>query len=320
MKAVCEHCGASYQIPDSKIPEKGTYATCSKCKNKFLVKPSPVTQPSNNETKTGTPCPGCGKNIPEQANFCPHCGASAKSPEEPEEGLQAEAETKEAETITCPKCGASQPPSAACQACGIIFAKFDKWKATPTQMLGKGKKKGSTEKNRGNLYTCPACGKQTSVHASTCVHCGDETRAEKEKDKTQEGLKNFAVGCASLIALIMFLSYLSGGENSSGPQKKQEAVPISTAASKWYAGGNLHRKKLSDWSRASYQNKLATCSDLAANLNAGKALFDKYGIDGLKPLSIQIMNCVDEVAKDTRTHNQSYAEVAAGCVVLMGYN
>jgi len=34
----CPNCGVVYQIDDSKIPDKGAYATCAKCRTRFFLK------------------------------------------------------------------------------------------------------------------------------------------------------------------------------------------------------------------------------------------------------------------------------------------
>ena len=33
----CPHCGASYQIADSKMPKAGAYGLCVKCKTRFFL-------------------------------------------------------------------------------------------------------------------------------------------------------------------------------------------------------------------------------------------------------------------------------------------
>ncbi|MBW2032887.1 MAG: zinc-ribbon domain-containing protein [Deltaproteobacteria bacterium] len=38
MKVQCSGCKAAFQINDSKIPEKGAYAICPKCKTRFYIK------------------------------------------------------------------------------------------------------------------------------------------------------------------------------------------------------------------------------------------------------------------------------------------
>jgi len=38
MKVQCPQCKAAYQIPDTKIPDKGAYARCPKCQTRFLVR------------------------------------------------------------------------------------------------------------------------------------------------------------------------------------------------------------------------------------------------------------------------------------------
>ena len=77
MKVQCPNCEASYQIDDSKIPEKGAFATCSKCKNRFQVKREAPQKESPAKIEAAEeviiPCPDCGHwNI--SSDKCESCG------------------------------------------------------------------------------------------------------------------------------------------------------------------------------------------------------------------------------------------------------
>ena len=61
MKAQCPNCDAVYQIDDSKIPSKGTYVTCTKCKRRFPIKKQSTPTPPKEEPQQKTIiCPKCG--------------------------------------------------------------------------------------------------------------------------------------------------------------------------------------------------------------------------------------------------------------------
>jgi len=62
MKAQCPKCNAVYNIDDSKIPEKGAQATCSKCKTRFAVKRVNKADKGEKaeETQSIITCPNCG--------------------------------------------------------------------------------------------------------------------------------------------------------------------------------------------------------------------------------------------------------------------
>jgi predicted Zn finger-like uncharacterized protein len=45
MKIICPQCNTTYNVPDGRIPEKGAVASCKKCGNKIVIKPSTIAQP-----------------------------------------------------------------------------------------------------------------------------------------------------------------------------------------------------------------------------------------------------------------------------------
>lgn len=89
------------------------------------------------------------------------------------------------------------------------------------------------------------------------------------------------------------------------------SLPASTQAEEWYEGGTLHRSTLSEWSKATSHNRLATAGDYAAHLKLSA------DIDELHDWAIEITSCLDEIAADPSLHNQSTASMAAMCVTLI---
>lgn len=101
------------------------------------------------------------------------------------------------------------------------------------------------------------------------------------------------------LVIILFLAGCGGnGENL----KKDE----------WYVGGNLHNKDVSDWKKATEENKLATCADFAASKKEYSDNFDQLKID-----ATEIMNCINEATRDSGSDGFKVAEIAASCTVLL---
>ena len=72
MKAQCPNCKAVYKIDDSKIPEKGAHATCSKCQTRFPIKKSPSEQ-TQKDNQVIIICPKCG-HVNLSPDTCSQCG------------------------------------------------------------------------------------------------------------------------------------------------------------------------------------------------------------------------------------------------------
>jgi predicted Zn finger-like uncharacterized protein len=73
MKVQCPNCKAVYNIDDSKIPEKGTHATCAKCKTRFEVKKKSLA-PGGEASQTIITCPNCG-HVNISSDKCSQCGS-----------------------------------------------------------------------------------------------------------------------------------------------------------------------------------------------------------------------------------------------------
>lgn len=92
-------------------------------------------------------------------------------------------------------------------------------------------------------------------------------------------------------------------------------------AKQWYEGGTLHYATVAEWKNASYTNKIATAADWVASSPKGKSVFRETGdINSLKPYVLNLINCVDEAAAGEGYGNMKIAEIAASCIILMGYN
>ncbi len=63
MKVKCPKCGTHYKIADSKIPEKGAHARCSRCQARFFLKKTPHTATYPKKRQDNRVCKNCDRKI-----------------------------------------------------------------------------------------------------------------------------------------------------------------------------------------------------------------------------------------------------------------
>lgn len=104
MQIKCSKCGSTYQIDESKIPDKGAHARCKKCQNRIFIKKQaakpdkkvnilpnqqPLNKPTTNPPETNTQveihqkqanivCSKCGQRQPSSHDKCFKCGFNLK--------------------------------------------------------------------------------------------------------------------------------------------------------------------------------------------------------------------------------------------------
>ena len=95
---------------------------------------------------------------------------------------------------------------------------------------------------------------------------------------------------------------------------------------KWYEGGTLYKVTLSEWRRATYENKLATCAGFIINGTAiGLFKFNAHNFDWdfVKSRSEELVLCIDSYANGSnrsyKVEKQTVTEVVALAVTLLGW-
>ncbi|MBN1841245.1 MAG: hypothetical protein JW883_03055 [Deltaproteobacteria bacterium] len=92
------------------------------------------------------------------------------------------------------------------------------------------------------------------------------------------------------------------------------------AGSEWYENGTLHSASVAEWNAATYSNRLATAADMALSRPQIKAKVKNSGsIDTLRPFAIELLSCVNEAAAGPGYGSMRMAELAASCMILMGW-
>lgn len=84
-------------------------------------------------------------------------------------------------------------------------------------------------------------------------------------------------------------------------------------AAEWYEGGTLHKATAKTWHASSAQNQLATSADFVAAAKAAKSMAQ------LQLRSAALKTCISTSTADPDHRYLEVSEVAAVCIVLLGY-
>ncbi|HLV30993.1 MAG TPA: hypothetical protein VKY57_05430 [Chitinispirillaceae bacterium] len=111
-------------------------------------------------------------------------------------------------------------------------------------------------------------------------------------------------------ALIILLCILGVGSSDN------EGNSTSSQEKTWYSGGTLHGAKMEDWSRASYDNRLATSADFVTKMMQmdGNKI---PPVDQLKPIAQTLETAITNRNKDGIADNQDVSTIAATCWILI---
>ena len=99
-------------------------------------------------------------------------------------------------------------------------------------------------------------------------------------------------------------------------------VATQADAGEWYEGGTLHKETAKEWHSATYENRLATCSDFVT-ASAPKDTQDRLFSNNmtlLKVRSISLDICITKATDDPSLMFMKVNEIAAACIVLLNYN
>ena len=92
------------------------------------------------------------------------------------------------------------------------------------------------------------------------------------------------------------------------------------ASTNWYSGGSLHRATIKQWNDATYSNKLATAADWTLKVpGILRELLQSGTMANLRPYASQLVECVDEAGSGKGGERIAASEMAASCMILMGW-
>jgi hypothetical protein len=81
----------------------------------------------------------------------------------------------------------------------------------------------------------------------------------------------------------------------------------------------LHKATVTDWQEADYADKLATTADWVMIIPEIKTEVLLSGINKARPYAIELIACVNEVAAGQGYEDMRISELAAACIMLMGW-
>ena len=85
-------------------------------------------------------------------------------------------------------------------------------------------------------------------------------------------------------------------------------------AAKWYEGGTLHEATRTQWAKATYENRLATCGEYVASSSTGARLLKTKGWNALKPRSIRMEKHMTDILTGEKYKKIDVPEAAIMCL------
>lgn len=150
----------------------------------------------------------------------------------------------------------------------------------------------------------------------------DRELLESIVDNQNSNNKLLMISGGVIVALLMMCVFLIG--QHSGQQKHANVVQEEPEL-KWFEGGTLHQETLKVWAESTPENRLATCSDIIANLyNTGhlcadleRQLDENYEVT-LRVHSASLMAALDNLAESDDSHHMIVSEASAYILVMCG--
>ena len=204
----------------------------------------------------------------------------------------------------CPHCAEEiQDAAIKCRHCGGVVVS-EGWRAFCESYVK------MTPQQRQSKWEALSEEQKTTLRAALSA-LGYKPQAPAAQPAPKKRTSPLAMGCLILIILGTFL-YIVGSVSDGGSSP-------STSAGEWFDGGTLHKQTMAEWSRASYRNRLATSADFFAGS------IDKSGApprhpDQFRGKAVELEQCISEAHIDGITDSQPVSDLAAACLILLGYS
>ena len=97
-------------------------------------------------------------------------------------------------------------------------------------------------------------------------------------------------------------------------------TPMFSMAGQWYIGGNLHEVSIGRWQRSTYENKLATAATWALMQPEVRKISSRSSsMNSVRPYAMELVSCMDRVSGKSGKNHITASNLAADCMVTMGW-
>ena len=88
---------------------------------------------------------------------------------------------------------------------------------------------------------------------------------------------------------------------------------------RWFEGGTLHKARVTEWTSASQENKMATCADMLVAIRQANGF--TYGhTNEVKKDAEKLVKCIDDKVKAGVADTTKVSALAVECVVSFNSN
>lgn len=170
---------------------------------------------------------------------------------------------------------------------------------------------------------CSNCGNNVVETSSYCPNCGhylkikvynNNTTNQKASEKLM--LRNIVIGI--IVFLIIAVIFIPSRKSSNDKISTNKTNTVSNSVEKkWYEGGTLHKASMQVWKISTDENKLATCSDFIAQVRKDNGT--PFNESEILTESYALKRCIDASQDAKSTETWKVSEIAALCLVELGY-
>ena len=210
----------------------------------------------------------------------------------------------------CPHCAEEiQDGAIKCKHCGGVVV-GERWRAFCEGYVK------MTQQQRQAKWESLSDEQKTTLRAALSA-LGFQPRAAAKQPAPKKKTSPWTMGCLVLIILFGLLYVVDLASNGGSYPSSSSRIPGGDA-DEWFDGGTLHNRTMAEWSRASYRDRLATSADFFATSIDSRSEPPRHP-DRFRGEAIELEVCISETHAEGITDSQRVSEIAAACLILLGY-